>query len=359
MSATPSQRRNRLRDLLELSEGEGLVVSHLPDIRWLTGFSGSSGLLVLWARGETLVTDGRYAEQVKQECPDVEVHIGSGAAGTHMGQILVDQDLKDVRVQADHASWSQILSWKEAWSGVDVSKAGSELSSLRMSKSSGELTAIQRALAITEETFTKVLERLKEGVSENDVAAEIDYQQRLKGATGAAFDTIVAFSENAALPHARPGNRALRRGDVILMDFGCVVDGYHSDMTRTVSFGNASKDFLEAYESVRSALLRSQESAKAGITGEQLDGVARDELTRHGYGAAFSHSLGHGVGLQIHEPPSVSRRNQQSLVEGCIITLEPGVYLPGHFGIRIENMVQLHSDGCTILNTLDTELIRL
>ncbi len=359
MSATYPERCNQLRDRLELGNGEGLVISHLPDIRWLTGFSGSSGLLVLWTGGETLITDGRYTAQVAHESPDVDVHIGSGLPGSHIWQILQVNELSGVRLQADHATWSQILSWKDTWSGVTIRKAHDELAYLRASKSPTELELIRRALAITEATFEDVLARLEEGISENDIAAEIEYRQRTMGASGAAFDTIVAFSENASLPHARPGERTLRRGDVVLLDFGCVVEGYHSDMTRTVSFGGTGKEFLEAYEAVRSALLRSQELAHAGLTGEKLDGIARDELTRRGYGSAFSHSLGHGVGLEIHESPSVSRRNQQSLVEECIITLEPGVYLPGQFGIRIENMVQLHAGGCTILNTLGTELIRL
>lgn len=212
---------------------------------------------------------------------------------------------------------------------------------------------------MTEQVFDDVLALLEEGVTEQDLAAEIDYRHRLLGASGPAFDTIVAFSDHAALPHARPGPRALKRGDVVLMDFGGVVDGYHSDMTRTVTFGRADKLFLEAYEAVCSALLISAEAARAGMTGEQLDGVARQALTEHGFGSAFSHSLGHGVGLEIHEGPSISSRNPDKLPAGCIITLEPGIYLPGEFGIRIENMARLEADECTILNASRTELIRL
>lgn len=354
-----SDRRDRLREQLGLTAGEGAVVSYLPDIRWITGFSGSSGMLVLWDKGEILITDGRYTTQVASECPNLPVHIGQGSPAGHIETVLEEHHLTSVRIQAQHATWGQVKDWQESWKGTTIVPLGGVLDDLRSVKDDDEVQIIRSALDITEKVFEEVLSRLEEGVSENEIAAEIDYLQRRRGASGSAFDTIVAFSENAALPHARPGNRTLKRGDVILMDFGCVVDGYHSDMTRTVSFGSAGKDFLEAYEAVRSALLRAQEDARAGITGEQLDGVARDALTQRGYGTAFSHSLGHGVGLEIHESPSVSRRNQQSLQAGSIITLEPGVYLPGHFGIRIENMAHLTGEGCVVLNQLETDLIRL
>lgn len=359
MSIDYSERSARLLGILEIGEQEGFVISHLPDVRWLTGFSGSSGLVLLSRSGTILITDGRYSEQVKTECPGLEVLIRPGAPGNHLGPLLEHKRLRTLRIQAPKMSWAQVKSWQEAWSDIVIVPAGEELESLRIVKSEPELALIQRALEITEQVFGEVISSLEEGISENDVAAEIDYLQRNKGASGSAFDTIVAFSENAALPHARPGSRQLKRGDSILMDFGCVVQGYHSDMTRTVSFGQANKQFLDAYEAVHSALRHAQDGAIAGITGASLDGLARDRLTSHGFGNAFNHSLGHGVGLEIHESPSVSIRNQHSLVAGSIITLEPGVYIPGQFGIRIENMVQLSDHGCLPLNTLSTDLIRL
>ncbi|MDE2996995.1 MAG: M24 family metallopeptidase, partial [Bacteroidota bacterium] len=227
---------------------------------------------------------------------------------------------------------------------------------MRASKTAHELSAISMALEMSEAVFNGVLNMIREGVTEKDIAAEIDHQHRLRGASGPAFDTIVAFSENAALPHARPCERALKKGDTILMDFGGVVDGYHSDITRTVSFGRADKEFLEAYQAVKQSLEAATEYAEAGVQGVTLDRVARDVLTRHGYGARFTHSLGHGVGLEIHEYPSVSQRNPSPLPMDCVVTLEPGVYLEGHFGIRIENMVHLRKGTCDTLNTLSTDL---
>jgi Xaa-Pro aminopeptidase len=354
--------KDRLRRLglaADLGLLDALLVSHLPDIRWASGFTGSNACLLVAPSGNLLITDGRYKEQVRSECPALEALIVSGPLETAVAAVLKERGLQQVFLQKSHVSWEAVGRLRNALEGKVVVGARDPMPSLRATKSGDEVDAIRRALTMTEQVFEEVLPILKEGVTEQEVAAEIDYRHRLLGASGPAFDTIVAFSDHAALPHARPGKRALKRGDIVLMDFGGVVDGYHSDMTRTVAFGRTDKLFLETYEAVRSALLTSTEAACAGITGEELDGVARKELTMHGFGSAFSHSLGHGVGLEIHESPSVSSRNTNSLPAGCIITLEPGVYLPGEFGIRIENMVHLNAGGRTVLNVSSTDLIRL
>ena len=349
----------KLRAVLDLESGQGFLITHLADIRWVCGFSGSNGCLLVMKDQEILVTDGRYRDQVAIECPGLEIHLAKGAAIAHVGKLVKERSLSHLFVQDRRVSWEEAATLIDFLGGSTRVSAADPMPSLREIKSEGEVDVLKSALAVTESVFEGILQELKEGVSEQDIAAEIDYQHRKRGASGPAFETIVAFSENAALPHARPGNRTLRKGDIVLMDFGGVIDGYHSDMTRTVTFGRADKLFLEAYEAVRSALIEATASAHAGLTGEQLDGVARQTLVKHGYGSAFAHSLGHGVGLEIHESPAVSSRNQQPLPPDCIITLEPGVYLPGEFGIRIENMVRLTQTGCTVLNRLDTNLITL
>lgn len=303
-----------------------------------------------------LVTDGRYETQASEECPGLEVRIQPGDAFRSAVGILAEKPLAVVQVQADHITWTSQRHIEHVLPRVEIQPAADPFPDLRTVKTDGEVASMRRALRITESAFTSVLGLLREGITEAEVAAELDHLQRRGGASGSAFDTIVAFSERAALPHARPGNRALRHGDIILVDFGCVVDGYHSDMTRMIAFGRTDKSFLEAHAAVEDALNVSMEHAAAGVQGVVLDGVAREVLVRHGLGDRFSHSLGHGVGLEIHEHPSVSSRNPHPLAEGAVITLEPGVYLPGQFGIRIENMVQLHASGCTVFNTLDTHL---
>lgn len=354
-----SERRNRLRQAAELRAGQAILISHLPDVRWATGFTGSNGCLFVSTEVDLLVTDGRYADQVRLECPGLDSKIVSGPVEVTVAAVLKKRECESIFLQKSHITWEAVGRLRDALDGKVAVGARDPMPGLRAVKSDDEVDAIRRALAISEQVFEDVLPLLREGITEVEVAAEIDHRHRLLGATGPAFDTIVAFSDHAALPHARPGHRMLKKGDVVLMDFGGVVDGYHSDITRTVTFGRTDKLFLEAYEAVRSALSRSTNAAIAGITGEQLDGVARHVLTEHGFGSAFSHSLGHGVGLEIHESPSVSSRNTHPLPGGCIITLEPGVYLPGEFGIRIENMARLDAGGSTILNATGTDLIRL
>jgi len=352
-------RIGRLSRAADLSGREVLLVSHLPDIRWASGFTGSNACLLVTPSGHLLITDGRYKEQVRSECPGLEAHIVSGPLEVAAAAVITERQLDRVFLQQSRVTWGTAENLRSACDGQVELVARDPLVHLRAVKSDEEVRAIRKALTITEQVFEQTLPLLKEGITEQEIAAEIDHRHRLLGASGPAFDTIVAFSEHAALPHARPGNRPLKRGDVVLMDFGGVVEGYHSDMTRTVTFGRSDKLFLEAYEAVRSALLSATEAARAGMTGEHLDGVARQVLTEHGFGSAFTHSLGHGVGLEIHESPSVSSRNSDPLPAGSIITLEPGVYLPGDFGIRIENMARLNADGNTILNASSTELIRL
>lgn len=354
--------KDRLRRLglaADLGLKDAFLVSHLPDIRWASGFTGSNACLLVAPSGNLLITDGRYKEQVRTECPALGAHIVSGPLESAAAAVLKERELQQVFLQKSHVTWEAVGRLRDALEGKVVVGARDPMPGLRAVKSDDEVNAVRRALAISEQVFEEVFPQLREGITEQEIAAEIDYQHRLLGATGPAFDTIVAFSDHAALPHARPGRRTLKKGDIVLMDFGGVVDGYHSDVTRTVTFGRTDKLFLEAYEAVRSALSKSTNAAIAGITGEQLDGIARRVLTKHGFGSAFSHSLGHGVGLEIHESPSVSSRNTHPLPSGCIITLEPGVYLPGEFGIRIENMARLDAGGSTILNSTGTDLIRL
>lgn len=349
----------RLRGQLDLQSGEGFLITNLPDLHWATGFTGSNGCLLVLPETEVLVTDGRYKEQVRTQCPGLPIHIASGTAFSHVEKLTGELGIGTLFLQKSRMSWKEGERIQSALKG-DVNLVDCDpMPALRAVKADTEVDRIKAALAITETVFEDILGELREGISEQDIAAEIDYRHRKLGASGPAFDTIVAFSENAALPHARPGKRRLSQGDIVLMDFGGVFQGYHSDMTRTVTFGRADKLFLEAYEAVRSALEVATGRARSGMSGEELDGVARQRLTDHGYGSAFAHSLGHGVGLEIHESPSVSSRNPDPLPKNAVITLEPGVYLPGEFGIRIENMVRLYDDGCTVMNRLGTELIRL
>lgn len=356
MKSLQLTRMQAVRDQVDLGPETALLLSYRPDVTWCSGFTGSNGCLVFLEEHTVLITDGRYETQAALECPDLRIEIRPGDAFQSATEWLSNHAVAVVLVQADHVAWSSQRHLEHRLPQVDIQPLADPLPDLRAIKTSEEVGYIRRALQITEDTFGHIVDGLHEGVTELELATEIDYLQRTSGASGPAFDTIVAFSERAALPHARPTDRALRKGDIILLDYGCVINGYHSDMTRMIAFGRADKPFLDAYAAVQHALEASMEHAQAGVQGIVLDAVARDVLTRHGYGDRFTHSLGHGVGLEIHEYPSVSVRNPKPLPEAGVITLEPGVYLRGSFGIRIENMVQLHSSGCDVFNTLDTNL---
>jgi Xaa-Pro aminopeptidase len=348
-----------LRQAAAIGPETAVLVAHGPDVMWSCGFTGSNGCLVFLESETILVTDGRYETQVAEECPGLQVLIRPGDALRSAAEFLQERPVAAVQVQAEHIPWSALRHIEHVLPRVEVQPLADPFPDLRAVKTPAEVAIIERALRITEQAFSSLPGILREGMTEKELAAELDHLQRQAGASGPAFETIVAFSERAALPHARPGDRPLRHGDIILIDTGCIVDGYHSDMTRMMAFGRTDKTFLEAYAAVDDALKTSMDHATAGVQGVVLDGVAREVLTRHGYGDRFTHSLGHGVGLQIHEYPSVSSRNPNPLPCDAVITLEPGVYLPGAFGIRIENMVQLTESGCTVLNTLDTRLVVL
>ena len=356
MMDSVAQRREAIRSHLDLDQEMVFLVANPADVTWCTGFTGSNSCVVFTRSRTFLVTDGRYTTQAAQECGGLDVVIETGTALRAATDLLREEPVATVLIQAEQVTWADLRHLEHVLPMAELLPVDDPFPVLRAGKSHGEVAVMQRALDITEQAFERILGSLEEGITENQVAAELDYIQRSMGASGPAFDTIVAFSDNAAKPHARPGKRKLQHGDIILMDFGCVLDGYHSDMTRMVAFGKADKEFMGAYVAVQEALDRATLHASSGVQGVVLDGVARDVLTRNGYGDRFTHSLGHGVGLEIHEFPSVSARNPHPLPDGCIITLEPGVYLEGQFGIRIENMVRLQPDGCEVMNTLTTEL---
>lgn len=352
-----------------LAPSEGLLLADAADIRWLTGFSGSNGLVLAARREIHLFTDGRYTEQAGREATCSLVHTVQGAL--HEAAIDLAKGLDTLIGQAGvmtHSTWqgierslSQRPDGPRYISEDDGAASGTPavlltLRDARSAKDPVEVAAIRKALAITEKVVEHAVGCLHEGITERELAAEIDYRQRLAGASGPSFDTIVAFGPNSALPHARPGATRLKPGMPVLMDFGCVVDGYCSDLTRMAFFGAPGEAYLDAYRSVDAARSAAIEQARSGMTSSGLDHVARSVLADAGLEERFAHSLGHGVGLAIHEYPPVSFRSDDILPSGSVITIEPGVYIPGAWGIRIEDMIIVHEQGATRLNTTGTDL---
>ena len=329
------------KKILQLSGCEAVYTSCLYQLRYLTGIEPENGCAIVDETGVTLYTDMRYMEAAEKLL-----------AGTDVTPVLYKQDklkerlasYKSVGISFDQTTHSEYLALEKAGVKLEnIDKAYAEAMSV---KNEWELERIAKACEIAEDAFNLLLPEIKEGMTETEVAALLEYNMRKLGAQGLSFETIVAFGAHAAVPHHETGTTKLKFGDEILIDFGCKVDGYCSDCTRTFLFGDDGKheEFKKAYASV----LKAHELAKAkiasGMTGKEADEIARDSLKADGYGELFTHSLGHGIGLNVHEFPSVSPRGESKLVDGMVFSDEPGVYEAGKYGIRIEDTVTL-KDG--------------
>ena len=349
-------RLERLRAALATEKCDLLVLTNLTNIRWLTGFSGSAGIVAVSASDCTLITDGRYAIQAPQEIADaqaqVQVEISSNGQEqkTQLRQALQQSggDPATVGLEAAHISWERQLAWSEMLSGEPVPVTGL-LEKLRQLKDPGEIARMTQAAAIVDEAMQNIFELLGEAkltASEQDLAAELDYQIRRRGASETAFETIVASGPNSALPHARPGSRKIQRGELLLIDVGAVYDGYRSDMTRTFSLGEPSPKETEIWQVVQESQQLGVDAVRAGATTGEIDAVCRQTINVAGWGDAFMHSTGHGVGLDIHEQPSVSANTRDVLEVGEVITVEPGIYLADVAGVRLEDTVLVQSGAC-------------
>jgi Xaa-Pro aminopeptidase len=344
--------------LLSSHNCDGLIVSHPAHVTWATGFVSSNALLYLGADSSIVVTDGRYREAAAKLQAKVVIanqenlahalrpHLGSG---------------KRIGYQSEYVSVDGLKQLEAELAGCKLIPAPGILREQVAAKRAIELAAIERAQAVTDAVFNEVLPLLKPGVTEKAIAAELVYRQLQHGADGLSpeFWPIVAFGANSALPHAHAGDTKLQRGDVVLLDFGCTVQGYCSDMTRTVVCGEPSDEFCKVYDVV----LRAQEAAlgmiKSGVAAKAVDAVARNIITEAGYGDKFGHGLGHGVGLEIHEWPILNPRSKDVLPPKTVVTVEPGIYLPSKFGVRIEDMVYVGRDEVRNLTKSPKELIVL
>jgi Xaa-Pro aminopeptidase len=336
---------------------DALLVSSLPNVRYLSGFSGSNGLLIVAADEAVLLTDGRYLLQADAEAPGVRVvsaigdvagRVASEAGALAAGMLGFEPDVLTVQQHADLRAH-----------GVELAGVRGAVEALREIKDREELALIRLAQDHCDHAFAAVTGKLAEGMTEREVAFELEAAMRQGGADGVAFDTIVAFGPNGAEPHHHPGERQLARGDLVTMDFGALVRGYHSDMTRTVAFGAPPARAREVYEVVRSAQQAGVESVRPGATADEVDRAARAVIEAAGLGDAFVHGLGHGVGMQIHERPWVRRDGTDLIRTGAVVTIEPGVYLAGELGVRIEDMVEVRSGGGTVLPDSPKDLIVL
>ena len=350
-------RRDALSARLEELSVDALLITRLLHTRYLTGFTGSNGQVLVRREGALFLTDGRYTEQSRREVPDLERvtylnPLREELAGYLDGVVRLGFEAEEMTVATRDR-------FDDALADVELVATTEVVETLRAVKDDEERDAIRRAQAITDAAFGRILEHFAVGVSEQQMSRQLESLLMDEGAEGLAFDSIVAFGENAAEPHHEPAHRLLEEGDVIKLDFGARFAGYHADMTRTVSFGAPAGEIKKIHGVVRESQQAGIDAVRAGVTGASVDAVSREVIERAGYGDRFVHSLGHGVGLEIHEAPSLGRKQDEPLPVGAVVTVEPGIYIPGLGGVRIEDMVEVTEDGCVVVGTSDRDLIEL
>jgi Xaa-Pro aminopeptidase len=351
-------RRDRLAARLQELDVDALLITRLPNVRYLTGFTGSNAQLLLSGNEETTVflTDGRYTEQSSHEVPDVRRETYSANFPKSFAEACKGSGIARVGFEAAGVSY-RLFEQLSGANGVELVPIGEEVERLRWTKDPEEIERIDRAQAITDEAFERILAKLTEGVTEKELALELEFTMRQAGADGLAFDSIIAFGESSAEPHHHPSDRPLRKGDVVKLDFGALADGYHSDMTRTVAFGEPPDELRAIHELVTRAHRAGIEAVRAGVKGGDADAASRAVIADAGHGGEFGHSLGHGVGLEIHEGPTLRSGSEDVLPAGAVVTVEPGVYVGGLGGVRIEDMVEVTEDGCRVIGTSARELV--
>lgn len=350
------QRRDRIRERLPVVGADAMLVTKLVNVRYLSGFSGSAGLILVGAE-DVFFTDSRYEEQAAREVPDARRIIPPKDADKVLAAEITGAGITKLAIEASHVTLSTVRQWRENMPSVELVETTGVVEDLRTVKDAIEIDALRRASAIGDVGLTALLPRLKEGMTEVEVAGELEDAMRRAGSEGLSFPTIIAFGEQAAEPHHRPNSRRLQRGDLIKLDFGATVDGYHSDMTRTIAFGDPSAELERIYEIVRSAQQAGVEAVAAGRSGEDVDAAARGVVEAAGY--SFGHGTGHGCGLEVHEAPGIRRGSDEVLSPGMAVTVEPGIYVPGLGGVRIEDLVAVTEGGCDVLTRSPKELVRV
>src|SRR5437667_2958031 len=357
---TPFERLRSLISSLPAAKIDALLITKPTNWYYLTGFSGESGALVVSRKGSTLVTDGRFIAQGRVETSGVRIHEQKGALFESVGQFLKVSHSRRVGFDPSQVTVGQLQSLeKEAGARVRWIPAAGEVESLRMRKDPGELAQMRRAAILAGEVVEQAIGLLKPGIREFEVGAEIEYQMRKKGASGPAFETIVAFGARAALRHARPTAKRLRKNELVVLDVGAILGQYCSDITRTVYVGKAPARVCLWYQAVKEAQTAAIQSVEPGRRCSEVDAAARTILASYKLDRYFIHSTGHGLGLEVHEEPRLARGQKTQLASGNVITVEPGVYFAGVGGIRIEDDVVVHEGRSEVLTRASRDCIEL
>ncbi len=359
----PKKKKTNLTKLQELVSQENLdclLVSDIVHIRYLTGFSGSTAKLLVFPKQTYFFTDFRYQDQVKKQVKNAKIVIGKRDPLIDFPEFkpLKQKNIK-IGFQSENLSYEIYERLEALLPHAILVPTHNMVGGISIIKTQDEINLIREAVKISDAAFDRILNVIQPGVRENEVAAELEYQMKMLGSEKPAFDTIVASGPRSAMPHGVASDRKIKKGDLITMDFGALYQGYHSDITRTVVLGKATDRQKKIYNLVLKAQKAGIRYAKAGLKGRELDGKVRKIIDKAGYGKYFGHGLGHGLGTVVHDAPAVSTLSEVELKPNMVITIEPGIYISGWGGVRIEDDVVIKRNRCMVLNKAEKELIEL
>lgn len=352
-------RVEKLREAMRKDSIDGFLITSLYNLRYLTNFTGTTGLAVITLDKAFFVTDFRYTEQAAAQAQGFEIVKNSGPIFEEVATICQKEEINVLAFEESFVSFAEYSVLEDLIEESSLAPVSGMIEALREVKDEEEIALIQQACHIADQGFEHILKMVRPGMTEIEVANQLDFFMRSLGATSVSFETIVASGLRSAMPHGVASEKVIEQGDLITLDFGCYYQGYVSDMTRTFAVGDPGDKLKEIYQIVLEAQEKVLAAAKPGMTGIELDAIARDHIASFGYGDAFGHSTGHGIGLEIHEGPNVSFRADKAFVVGNVITDEPGIYLPGIGGVRIEDDLLITETGNKVLTHSPKELIIL
>lgn len=350
----------RVTEIMEQRNCDAMIISNRYNMRYISGYCGDTGIVVITKQDKLIFTDFRYIYQAQAETKDYEIiDIGTDSYAKCVAKELKNRQVKRAGFEEEELTYAMYCKYRKEFEDIELISYSDELSKLRMVKTEKELACIKQAEHIGDIVFTQILRELRPGVTELEIAAKIEYLLKTNGAQGSSFAPIVASGVNSSMPHAVPSKKPLENGDFLTLDFGCVYEGYCSDMTRTVVIGKASEEQRKIYETVLMAQQAVFKKLKAGMIGKDIDKIARDLIYAAGYEGCFGHGLGHSVGLFIHESPRASMRSEDVFGENMVLTVEPGIYVKDFGGVRIEDLVVITKDGYENFTNSPKDLIEI
>ncbi|MGA8941727.1 MAG: Xaa-Pro peptidase family protein [Thermoactinomyces sp.] len=353
------QRVERLRKKMAEKNLEAFLITHPVNRRYMTGFTGTSGVALLTKNDAIFITDFRYVTQAREQCPDWSLVKHEGSIFSEVAKVCRKIGLNQLAFEQDHLTYGEVIQLREMLEEIETVPAGGLVEELREVKEPEELLIMKEAAKIADEAFAQIVQEIRPGMKEREVALRLEVIMRELGAISSSFDTIVASGWRSALPHGVASDKVIEKGDFVTMDYGAYYKGYASDITRTVLMGKPDPKQKEIYEIVLEANRRAIEGVRPGKTGKEIDAIARDYIREHGYGDYFGHGTGHGLGMEVHEEPRVSSRGDKPLVPGMVITIEPGIYLPDFGGVRIEDDLIVTESGYEKITGSPKELLMI